>query len=269
MALHPASWAVIVARAGNRDRWQPVAETHFADARAAAAGTRWLAGLATSASPLIATQPHDAADPVDTTAISSIAASALRTAPGKKFTTITQSVTEGLAQASAAPYEAALASLGELAGATVLQRTGADAEPDSVWMFGPHLWAGFEAKSDCSPDGEISADTARQAGSHINYAAASTGAAAPPGSFAVIVSPQDRVHRAAVAVAGDRVYLVPLTMIAEMADRLTSAWDSIRIRTRSLGAAEAGPVIAEILRARRALPSQWLPGLTARRVADG
>jgi len=193
----------------------------------------------------------------------------LRTAPGKKFTAIAQSVAEGLAQASAAPYEAALADLGELTGAAVLERTGADAEPDSVWMFGPHLWAGFEAKSECSPDGEVSADVARQAGGHLNYAAASTRAVAPPGSFAVIVSPQDRVHRAAVAVAGDRVYLAPPAVIAEMAERLTSAWESIRIRTRALGAAEAGLVIAEILRARRALPSQWLPGLTARRVADG
>jgi hypothetical protein len=127
-----ASWAVIAARAGDRDRWQPVAETHFADARAAAAGTRWLAGLTTSAGQLIATRPHDAADPVDTAAVSGIAASPLRTAPAKKFTALAQSVTTMLAQASAAPYETALAGLGELAGATVLRRTGADAAPDSV-----------------------------------------------------------------------------------------------------------------------------------------
>ena len=264
-----ASWAVIAARAGNRDQWQPVAETHFADARAAAAGTRWLVGLTTSADQLIGTRPDDTADPVDATAISSIADSPLRTAQDKKFTAIAQSVTTGLGQASAPPYEAALARLGELAGATVLQRTGADAEPDSVWMFSTHLWIGFEAKSECSPDGEISADIARQAGGHINYAAASTGAAAPPASFTVIVSPQDHVHRAAVAVVGDRVYMLSPTVIAEMAERLASAWESIRIRTRAIGAAKAAPVIAEILRARRALPSQWLPGLTARRVADG
>jgi hypothetical protein len=193
----------------------------------------------------------------------------LRTAAGRKFTAIAQSVTDGLGQASAAPYEVALASLGELAGATVLQRTGGDAEPDAVWMFGAHLWAGFEAKTECSPDGEISVGIVRQAGGHINYAAASVGAAIPPGSFTVIISPQDHVQRAAVAVADERVYLVPPSAIAEMADRLTSAWDSIRIRTRVLGPAEARPVIAEILRARRALPSQWLPSLTVRRVADG
>jgi hypothetical protein len=77
------------------------------------------------------------------------------------------------------------------------------------------------------------------------------------------------VHRAAVAVADGRVYLVPPAAVAEVADRLTSAWDSIRIRTRTLGSAEAAPVIAEILRARHAPPSQWLPSLTARPLADG
>jgi hypothetical protein len=57
------------------------------------------------------------------------------------------------------------------------------------------------------------------------------------------------------------VYLVPPTVISDIADRLTGAWESVRLQTRTLGAAEAGPEIAEILRARRALPSQWLPGL--------
>jgi hypothetical protein len=203
-------------------RWQPVAETHFADARAAASGTRWLAELTASASRLITAGPHDTADAVDTMAVTSIAASPLRTTPGKKFTGLAQSVTAGLAQASAGPYETALTGLGELVGAAVLRRTGADAEPDSLWMFGSALWVGFEAKSEGDPDGEISAGTARQAGGHLNFAAASTGATTPAGSFTVIISPQDRIHRAAVAVADaddDRVYLVPPAAVTEMADR--------------------------------------------------
>ena len=58
-----ASWAVIAARAGDRDQWQAVAETHFAAARAAASGTRWLAGLTTSVGQLIAAEPLDAGGP--------------------------------------------------------------------------------------------------------------------------------------------------------------------------------------------------------------
>jgi hypothetical protein len=136
-------------------------------------------------------------------------------------------------------------------------------------MLGQELWVGFEAKTECKPSGEVSADTAREAGGHINYAAASAGTAAPPGSLAVIISPQQDVHRAAVAVAGDRVYLVPPEVISDIATRLAGAWDSIRIQTRTLGPAEAEPVITQILHARRALPSQWLPSLTVRRLADG
>jgi hypothetical protein len=77
-----------------------------------------------------------------------------------------------------------------------------------VWMFRQQLWAAFEAKSECKPAGEVSADTVRQAGGHLNYTADSAGKNAPPGSFAVIISPQQDAHRVAVAVAGDRVYLV-------------------------------------------------------------
>jgi hypothetical protein len=75
-----------------------------------------------------------------------------------------------------------------------------------------------EAKTECDPEGKVTAVTARQAGGYINYAAASTGTGAPPGSLTVIISPQDRVHRAAVAVTGDRVYLVPPAVIGELGD---------------------------------------------------
>ena len=85
----------------------------------------------------------------------------------------------------------------------------------------------------------------------------------------MIIGPQQDVHRVALAVAGDRVYLAPPEVIGDIASRLTSAWNSIRIQTLTLGPAEAEPVITQILHARRALPSQWLPSLTARRVADG
>ena len=264
-----ASWAVIAARAGDRDRWLAVAEAHFADARAAAAGTRWLAGLTTAAGQLIAPPRRDAADQVDAAAITGIAASALRTMPGTKFATIAQSVTSGLAQTSAPPYEKALAGLGRLAGATVLDRSG-DARRTRLGVaVRPGALGRIRGENGMQAWRQVSAANAREAGGHLNYAAASAGAAAPPGSFAVIISPQQDVHHAALAVAGDRVYLVPPEVISDIAGRLTGAWDSIRIQARTLGPAEAEPVITQILHARRALPSQWLPSLTARRVADG
>lgn len=105
-----------------------------------------------------------------------------------------------------------------------------------------------------------SADTARQAGGHINYAATSAGTAAPPSSLAVIISPQQDVHRAAQAVVGDRVYLVPPEVISDIASRLTGGWDSIRIQTRTLGSAEAEPVITQILHAGGRFPASGCPG---------
>jgi len=267
-----ASWAIIAARAGDQSRLQLIADAHFGDARAAAAGTRWLSGLTTSAGQLLTKHPQDSADPadpVDAVAVSRIAASEFRIAPGKRFAGLAQSITGGLAQTSAPPYERALAGLGQLAGAAVLDRNGDDAEPDSVWLFDPHLWVALEAKSGCEAGGVISAADARQAGTHINYAASSTGTTPPAASFAVIISPQEAVHSAAARVSGARVYLVQPAVISDIADRLTGAWESIRIQTRTLEPGAAEPVIAGILHARRALPSQWLPGLTARHVADG
>ncbi len=58
-------------------------------------------------------------------------------------------------------------------------------------------------------------------------------------------------------------------MISDIADRLTGARESIRVQARTVDAAEAEPVITEILQRHGGLPSQWLPRLTARRVADG
>lgn len=58
-------------RAGDPDRLQPLAETLFADARGAAAGTCWLAALTTTASQLTAPPQAAPADPADTAAGSS------------------------------------------------------------------------------------------------------------------------------------------------------------------------------------------------------
>jgi hypothetical protein len=264
-----ASWAVIAARSGDRQRLEGIADAHFADARAAAAGTRWLSGLATSAGQLVASPPPEPADPLDAAAITQIASSPLRTKPGAKFSAFLTSVTEGLAQDKAQPYEEALAGLGELAGATLLARAGGDAEPDGVWMFGPLLWVAFEAKTEAEPGGEIPAKYAREADSHLNYAEASTGDTAPPASFAVMINPQETVHHAAAKVSGSRLYLVTPPVIADIAGRLVAAWESIRTQTRSMQPAEAEPLIAGILKACSALPSQWLPRLTIRRIADG
>ena len=146
--------------------------------------------------------------------------------PGTKFTATVQAVTSGLAQTSAPVYEKALASLGRLTGAAA-RPPGDDAEPDSVWLFGQELWIGFEAKD--RMQAVRRSLCGHRPGDRRLYqlAAASAGITASVGSFVVIVSPQQDVHRAAAAVVGDRVYLVPPEMISDIAGRLAGAWDSI------------------------------------------
>lgn len=85
----------------------------------------------------------------------------------------------------------------------------------------------------------------------------------------MIITPQEKVHHAAAKVSGSRLYLISPEVLSDIADRLAAAWDSIRTQTRNLQPDEAEPVIADVLSACGALPSQWLPCLTARRVADG
>jgi len=57
-----ASWAVIAARSGDEGHWRGIAGAHFSDARAAAAGTRWLAGLTTDVGQLLTRPTHNSQD---------------------------------------------------------------------------------------------------------------------------------------------------------------------------------------------------------------
>jgi hypothetical protein len=100
--------------------------------------------------------------------------------------------------------------------------------------------SGSRPRPNAKPDGEVSADAAREAGGHLNYAATAADTAVPPGSFTVIISPQHDVHRAAMAVAGDQVYLAPPEVISDIAGRPAGAWDTIRDQTRTLGRRRPG-----------------------------
>ena len=54
---------------------------------------------------------------------------------------------------------------------------------------------------ECAPGGQVATRDTREAGAHLNYAAATLGADEPTRSFAVIISPHDDVHPAAARVA--------------------------------------------------------------------
>lgn len=54
-----------------------------------------------------------------------------------------------------------------------------------------------------------------------------------------------------------------------MAERLITAWQTIRAQTRTQDAEQARDVIASTLRLHRVLPGQWLEQLLTRRISDG
>ena len=186
-----------------------------------------------------------------------------------QFTRQVRTIRTELAQTTATPYETALIALGELAGAKVLKRTGGDAEPDAVWLFGDELWVAWEAKSDADPDGQLKATRVREAGGHLHFAASRQGVVAPPGSVTLIVTPQSELHPAAVQVSDAETYLVTPGQVLDLAGRLIEAWEAIRTQTAGLQPADAEQVVAELLRTRRALPSQWLADCTERPVSNG
>jgi hypothetical protein len=104
------------------------------------------------------------------------------------------------------PYEAALVMLGQLAGAVPSEGDGNnDSAPDAVWIFGNTLWVVWEAKSGAKPEGELGAEDVRETGGHLRFKATKRSEAAPGDSPALLVTPQERVHASALAVAEKHV----------------------------------------------------------------
>ncbi|MDP9868471.1 hypothetical protein [Streptosporangium brasiliense] len=57
--------------------------------------------------------------------------------------------------------------------------------------------------------------------------------------------------------------------VSQVAERLITAWQTIRAQTRTQDAEQARDVIASTLRLHRVLPGQWLEQLLTRRISDG
>jgi hypothetical protein len=161
-----------------------------------------------------------------------------------------------------------LSGLRLLAGAAgALARSNAAAEPDGIWMFGQLLWLGWEAKTD--PDKEIPAKHVREANNHLTYASRDSDQPVPAGSVTLYITPQRRIGHAAAKVADAGLYLVTPEQVSQVAERLITAWQTIRTQTHGQDAQQAGPTILDTMRLHRVLPSQWLEDLLSRRICDG
>lgn len=254
-----ACWTRILAdqRGDTTGTLSRAAKAFIDRARTAGRGTTWLSYLAGPAAAITGADYDD----LDRLAAQTIAKriSAWKDAHEKALT----EATAGLAQPQWKKYEAGLKTLGWFAGATeVFDSGGAQAAPDSTWIFSDKLWVAWEAKSEADPKSSVSAKYAREASSHLRFIADKREEQPPTGSFTAFATPQSEVSHAARAVCDDDVYLVPVHAAADLLAALERAWT----KSRTLGSAvdEAGVLAA--LKAEACLPSQWMPRLTSQRL---
>ncbi|WP_342661664.1 Reverse gyrase (plasmid) [Rhodococcus ruber] len=227
-------------------------------ARESARGTTWLSHLIGATAGVVCAEDFDELDRLAARTILERLASGSRHS-SKAFA----DAQANLAQTQWKKYEAGLEELGKFAGATeTFGSGGAQAAPDSVWVFGEILWVAWEAKSEASGDSSVAVRHAREATGHLRYIASKRQTEPPVGSFTCYATPQTKVDHAARAVCGDDVYLVPLHAAADLLTALGRAWE----RVRALGPAcdEAGVLAA--LRAEDCLPTQWVPRFSDQRL---
>jgi hypothetical protein len=234
----------------------------YSDARAAGRGTTWLSHLAAPVDTAIPTFTEAAGDPLDSRAMEGVLANAAQLAKPSVFDTEIAAARTALTDTPRKPYEAGLVTVGQLAGAVPSEGNhNNDAAPDAAWIFGTIIWVTWEAKSDAKPDGELGANDVRQAGSHLRYVATQRSEAAPGDSPGFLMTPQERVHPSAFAVAEDHLHLVRPEEVVDLFDRLVRAWRAAR--ARDLATLSVTDLTA-IFAAEGALPSQWLRRLRSR-----
>jgi Rad3-related DNA helicase len=243
-------------------------QEYYQSARAAGRGTLWLTHLSAPAeSKFVASALVTETDALDFAAASGIANSIQTVGKPSTFDAQISRMRNNLLSVEASPYEEGLVFLGVLLGAS--QSTGnkgATAAPDAIWDFGSVFWAGWEAKSNAQPRGELGATEVRQAGSHLRYHADATTSTIPSGSLCFVMTPQERVHPASRSVAEDHVYLVRNPTVMDLYDRAVRSWKAIR--SRGLRTVSPQDVLTE-LRKEKVLPSMWLYSLTRERLANG
>ncbi|MGH3520613.1 MAG: DEAD/DEAH box helicase [Haloechinothrix sp.] len=230
----------------------------YDDARAAGRGTTWLSNLAAPVETSTALA-LPATDPLDDQAMTGVLTNAARLAKPAVFETEIRRARAALQDAPHKPYEAALVTLGQLAGASPSEGNGNnDSAPDAIWIFGSTIWVAWEAKSEAKPEGELGASDVRQAGGHLRFIAAQRSEPAPGSAPVLLMTPQERIHPSARAVAEGHVYLVRPHEVLDLFDRLVRAW--LTARTRDYESLPVKDLMA-IFNAEGALPSQWLPRL--------
>lgn len=110
---------------------------------------------------------------------------------------------------------------------------------------------------------QVSVDAVRQAGGHLRYVEGQRSESVPGDSSTLLITPEQTVHPAAVAIAEATVFLVLPGAVLDLFDRLVRAWRAARAQS---GVSVSVEHLYPLFETEGALPSQWLPALQARPV---
>lgn len=236
------------------------ADDYYQEARNAARGTTWASTMTTPSEQNIV-PPPPVVDPLDEIAMNVVLADHDLAAP-QQFTVEVTAARAGLETTDDhQPFEAALVTLGRLAGATesyTYDDTTEQAKPDAVWIFGDVQWLVWEAKSRAITTGSIGPTNVQQAGGQLRTVEADRGTPAPGDAACLLVSRKPNVLDSARNLAEEHVFLVRPETVVDTFDRVVRAWQ--KLRSRGLSAVDTAGA-AEIFRSEGALPTQWLPVL--------
>lgn len=186
---------------------------------------------------------------------------------GARFEEKVAGMLDRLGSTEATGYEIALLELGQILGFEAA-RPNDEADPDVAWRDGPELWLVFEAKTEESPDGPLSADDVRQAETHPRWVENELGWTPPEHSVLAIVCPKSTIHSAAKKVAGDQVLVDPAT-VSEIASRAADAARSVRGSMRQLDDGALAELLAGRFREHRLGDDDLIEALEQRFVRDG
>lgn len=243
------------------DRFNDTASQYFEEARWRARGTSWFSDIAAPADRETATSPSSL-DPLDENAMQSVLADLHNLAPQQTFNEAVCAARVGLEVTDDhEPFEAALVTLGKLAGASesyTYDDQKEQAKPDAVWIFGDIQWVIWEAKSKATATGFVGPTEVQQAGGHLRTVEADRETPEPGDTPCLLISRKPKVMDNARNLAEGHVFLVRPDVVMDLFDRIVRAWQVLR--SRGLSSVDPGTA-AEIFRSEGALPTQWLSAI--------
>ncbi|MFD3430708.1 DEAD/DEAH box helicase [Nocardia fluminea] len=240
------------------ETFNETAAGYFEEARWRAKGTSWFSSMTTPVERESVPAPPRL-DPVDEIAMQTVLADLHDLALPETFNETVRVARVGLGVTDDhEPFEAALVTLGELAGATesyTYDDETEQAKPDAVWIFGEIQWVIWEAKSMATETGAVGPKEVQQAGGQLRTVEADRKAPEPGDTPCLLISRKPKIMDSARNLAEGHVFLVRPDAVADLFDRIVRAW--LVLRSRGLSSVDSSAA-AEIFRSEGALPSQWL-----------